>query len=95
MSSKCFHCKDKLWDEADHEMLELLKAELARERLAVDFYANKDSWDHGNEFQYSRLKITNDSDVQEWEDPDGKFTSTIGGKLARETKVKRANLTRI
>ena len=29
MSTKCFHCKDNLWDEADYEKVDALEKEIA------------------------------------------------------------------
>lgn len=35
MSTKCFHCKDNLWDEADYEKVDALEKEIAEKDARI------------------------------------------------------------
>lgn len=69
--------------ELDNDYIAQLKAELKREREAVDFYANPESWSWLNNNRRTMMKLGEDLYHNE------NFTSMTAGKLARETQQQR------
>lgn len=62
--------------------INLLKEELRKERLAVDFYADSENWDE--------CQMTNDGDLDGWKMPSMDEYEVQAGKLARETVKNRS-----
>ena len=81
MHTKCPECNLVFTPENHDDEIKILRAENARYRKALEFYANQNSW---FDFlsNYTTINAIQDDDLYEDKDEHGQFL--VGGRRARE-----------